>query len=716
AWFSDASGEYALRVTDQYGRDGRTIEIDNPTYFAALDWAPDSRHVAFRDVDQNLHVYDTEDGKGRIVDNAGYSVNSMTFDWSPDSRWLAYSKKGDNHYHRIYVYSLEEEESHPITDGMSEANNPVFDANGDFLYFLSSVDYGLNVGWLDMSSYNQPVNRSLHLVVLAADTPNPLAPRSDDEDVEDPAEDSAAAADSLVTIDFEGLQHRILAVEVPERPYTSLGAGTEGVIFIGENVPNEPGQTVHRYKIEERKAEKFLTGVSGFVLTDDGKKMGVSRSGNRYAIIDADGAPNQTDGALDLSEMQMYVDPAAEWRQMFEEGIRKQRDQLYVENVHGLDLDWFRSAYGPMVDHIRHRSDLTYLLDILGGETSIGHSFAGGGDEPDVESVSVGLLGADLEVDGGRYRIEKIYHGDPWDPDVTAPLSGPGIDVSDGDYILAVNGRELTAADNFHSAFERTNGRETILDIASTPNADADERRRVTVHPLASEVGLRQFNWVESNRHTVDEMSGGRLAYVWLPNTGTGGYNNFNRYYFAQKHKQGAVIDERYNGGGSAADYIVDYLARELMGYFNNTADPSSPYTTPNAALFGPKVMIINERAGSGGDLLPYMFKKREIGPLVGTTTWGGLVGWGAEPRLIDGGYVASPGFGFYDTDGEWAVENEGVAPDIEVEESPRLAAEGRDAQLEAAVREALRLLKTQAVELLPQPPDPVRVRRARQE
>jgi len=719
AWFSDASGEYQLVVADQFGKNKTAYTIPEPTFYYNPDWAPDSRHIAFTDMDQNLWIFDTEEGEGYIVDNAMFSVNRMSFDWAPDSKWLAYTRMEENQYHSVYVHSIANKKSTAITDGMASAISPEFDASGKYLYFLSSINYGLNVGWLDMTSYDRPEESSVHVVVLSKDEPSPVAPKSDDEEVKEEKEESEGEEESEeeessemeVTIDFDNIQHRIIALDVPTRSYFGLIAGSEGTVFIAESIQNKPGVTLQRYKMADQKLEEFMSDVRSVAPSDDGKKLLVRVGGNTFKIVDADGGPNPSDGTLNTSDMRTYVDPAAEWKQMYAEGVRLQRDLLYVENVHGLDLEWVKRAYGPMLDHVRHRSDLTYLLDILGGETSIGHSFAGGGDVPSVETVSVGLLGADINADGERYQIAKIFHSDPWTNGSRSPLSGPGIDVNEGDYIIAVNGVPLTTNDNFYSRFEHTVNKETVLTVSATPSTR--ESREVKVYPIGSEVALRRHEWVEANRRMVDEMSDGQLAYVWLPNTGTGGYNNFNRYYFAQKHKKGAVIDERYNGGGSIADYIVDYLDRDLQGYFNNNVGDKQPFPVPNAALFGPKVMIINERAGSGGDMLPYLFKQREIGPLIGTRTWGGLVGWGNHPPLIDGGFVGAPWVGFYNLDGEWDVENIGVAPDIIVDEDPKLAAEGRDAQLERAIQEAMEMLKTQSVELLPQPPDPIRVKRA---
>ncbi|MBD3225332.1 MAG: protease, partial [Caldithrix sp.] len=451
-------------------------------------------------------------------------------------------------------------------------------------------------------------------------------------------------------------------------------------------------------------------GIQNYTLSHDGGKLLYGMPGDQWAITDAGGEVKAGEGQIKTADMQMEVDPHKEWQQIFREAWRFQRDYFYVENVHGLDMEWAYNTYSPWVDHVRHRSDLTYVLDILGGETAIGHSFTGGGDEPDVDKVPVGLLGADYTMDNGRFRIRKIYTGENWNPDLRAPLSQPGIDVSEGDYLLAVNGQSLTADMNLYSLFDQTADKQTRITVNDRPTMDG--AREVTVVPVKNETGLRRRHWVENNRRRVDELSDGQLAYVWLPNTSVAGYKSFNRYYFAQKDKKGAIIDERFNGGGFIADYIVDLLSRELMGYFNNPVGDKQPFLAPNAALYGPKVMIINDAAGSGGDMLPYMFRKKDIGPLVGTRTWGGLVGIWDVPALIDGGFITAPRGGFYNVEGQWDVENEGVAPDIKVEQTPKAVHQGNDPQLQKAVEVALDLLKEQKVNILPQPDDPVRVKR----
>jgi tricorn protease len=408
--------------------------------------------------------------------------------------------------------------------------------------------------------------------------------------------------------------------------------------------------------------------------------------------------------------MRIRVEPRAEWAQMLRDGWRFMRDFLYVDNQHGAPWDDVWAWYSAWLPDVTHRADFSQLLDMLSGEIAVGHSYVRGGDLPDLDNPRTGLLGIDLEEDDGLYRISRIYTGEDWTPGEHGPLSVPGMGVEVGDYLLAIDGQALSAPMNPFRLLEGTAGR--TITVTVSPGSSRQGSRDVVVEPVGNEGGLRRWAWVAENQKRVDELSGGRLAYVWLPNTGQGGYTYFNRMYFAQQDRAGAVIDERNNGGGSAADYIVDVLDRGLTGYFNSRAGDRKPFTQPMAGLWGPKVMVINERAGSGGDLLPYLFRFKEVGPLVGTRTWGGLVGTWDTPPLIDGGGFVAPRGGFFDVNGEWAVEATGVAPDIEVRNDPRPVIEGRDPQLEAAVAEALRLLDSRAVTLEEEPTPPVRYRR----
>lgn len=761
AWFSDEGGEYRLITADQNGADRRTIAIDNPTFFYTPAWSPDSNYLSFADADRNLWVVDLDKGKVSKIDNEGFAHPLRTIypEWSPDSKWIAYTKRLTNQFNAVYVYSLDAGESYPISDGMSDSMAPAWDRSGKYLYFLASTNYGMSVGWLDMSSFDRPLERAIYLAVLAADEPSPLLPESDDEPAGDDGEDGAGGKNGKggkdghdgkkadgsgksgggsgasgqdddadgddsgdksddkkapeVRIDFDGLQLRIVALGVPERNYTTLEAGAEGAIFYaaaGDGGGGPAGSDLYRFTLEEREEKPVMSGVTFYNLSADGNKLLYQAAGG-WGIVDAAGEAKPGDGKLDTADVRMKVDPAAEWKQIFREAWRYQRDYFYVDNVHGLDLDEAYERYAPWVEDVRIRADLTHLLDILGGETSVGHSFTAGGDNPDIDTVPVGLLGADLEVAGDRYRIATIYDGESWNPELRAPLRGPGLDIKEGDYLLSVNGRELKAGMNPYSLFDRTADRQTVLKVNDKP--DMKDAREVTVVPVASEAALRTRAWVEGNRRRVDAMSDGKLAYVWLPDTGQNGYVSFNRYYFAQQDKRGAVIDERFNQGGAIADYVVDLLSRTLMGYFNNPIGDHQPFTAPNAGIWGPKVMLINDLAASGGDMLPYMFRLRKIGPLIGTRTWGGLVGIWDVPPLLDGGFITAPRGGFFNLEGEWDVENQGVSPDIEIEQLPAEVNAGRDPQLEKGVEVALELLREHPVELKKQPPDPVRVRRA---
>jgi tricorn protease len=742
SYFSDESGEYQLVIAPQDGiGEKRVVPIPDPTFYYTPSWSPDSKYITFTDTDLRLWVVDVENGNAKHADTDQWMVPARTIDpvWSPDSRWVAYAKRLDNLLHAVFVYDVRNGTTHQITDGFADAFSPAWDAAGKYLYFFAGTNVGLSSGWLDMTSYDRPTTRGVYMAVLQDDVPSPFLPVKGDETgttAPDSASDEGgqdqagqaqggqgggrgqanrAARNVTVDIDFDGIQRRVIALPVPERDYRSLQTGVEGQVFWiqpgngnggGRGGPGGGGSTLQRFSLEDREATQFVASVTSYTLSSDRKKL-MYRSGQNWSIVDSDrNAPQANAGRIDVADINMRVDPRAEYRQMFDEGWRFQRDYLYVENMHGVDYAETKAMYEPLVEHAAHRSDLGYLLDWMGGEVAIGHSYVRGGDTPDVPNVQTGLLGADIEIANGRYRIAKIYSGESWNPGLRAPLAEPGIDVSEGDYVLAVNGSEIRAPDNFYRYFEGLANRQVTLRVG--PNANGQDARDVTIVTVTNESALRRNDWIENNRRKVDEMSGGRLAYVWLPNTGQGGYGNFNRYYFAQQDRHGAVIDERFNGGGSAADYIVEYMMRKPHGYFNNPVGDRTPFTSPAAGIWGPKVMIINEMAGSGGDLMPYMFRYYEVGPLVGTRTWGGLVGTWDTPPLLDGGSMIAPRGGFFDIDGNWAVENEGVPPDLEVENEPKEVLAGRDPQLERAVQEALRLLETDAFQRKaePSPPD----------
>lgn len=713
AWFSDESGEYALHIRDQSGAgEAEKIPLGAPSFPYSPVWSPDSKKIAYTDNALRLWYVDLSKKTPVQVATQAFHDFGRRFDpaWSPDSRWLAYTRQLRNHLRAVCVYSPETGQSHQLTDAMSDAAFAAFDSDGKHLYFTASTDAGTASGWLDMSSYDRPVSRSVYVVVLRKDLPSPLAPESDEEkgpeaaaaerQKEQEKEKAKPKEPEPVRIDFDGIGQRILALPIPARNYSRLVAGRTGVLFLLETprtpvaagaaaLPGPPTMVLHKFELKTRKTDKVDDGIQAFELSHNGEKM-LGRKGEQWTISSATQPAKPGEGLLKLDAMEVRVDPRAEWNQMYREVWRIQRDFFYDPGAHGLDLRAAEKKYEPYLEAVASRGDLNYLFQEMLGEMSVGHMGAGGGALPEVKRVPGGLLGADYRIENGRYRFARVFDGENWNPRLRAPLTQPGVNVAAGEYLLAVNGRDLRAADNIYSFFEGTADKSVVLRVG--PNPDGSGSREVTVVPVANEFGLRNLAWIEDNRRKVDQLSGGRLAYVYLPNTAGGGYINFNRYYFAQLDKQGAVIDERFNGGGSAADYIIDYLRRPLMNYFHTRY--GEDFTTPVGSIFGPKVMIINENAGSGGDLMPWMFRKAGIGPLVGKRTWGGLVGHaGGRPPLIDGGFVASPNLAFWNPDGTWDVENRGVAPDIEVEFDPYLWRQGRDPQLEKAVEVVLESL-----------------------
>lgn len=702
AWLSDEGGEYQLMVGDPLGLEQpRAVELPGNSFYSQPRWSPDGKFLVIADNHLSLWLVEVEGGAARRIDTDTYADPGRPFDavWAPDSRWVAYSKSLDSHLRAIFAYSLESGETFRLTDGLSDAISPAFDAGGRYLYFLASTDYGPQSGWLEMSSLDHPTTRAIYLAVLRADDPSPLLPESGDEAVSQypPAQDTSTA----VRIDLEGIDQRILALGVPAGSYGTLVAGPPGAVFFTER--GEAGPRVRRYRLSDRSAGSFLDGVGAFTLSQDGSKLlyragGGSRA--RWGVVPTDRPATVGDGAFAV-RLDMRVDPREEWAQIFDETWRIQREFFYDAKMHGADWGAVYEKYVPLVEHVGHRADLGYLIATVGGELVVGHSYLnGGGDQPEDDPVQVGLLGADFSVEHGRYRILRIFDGENWNPELRAPLSEPGVDVSEGDYILGINGRPLESSTNLFSAFQGLANRQVVLRVGGAPTEEGS--RLVTVVPIGSEQGLRTRAWIEDNRRTVDRLSGGRLAYVWLPNTGGAGYASFNRYFFAQQDKQGAVIDERYNQGGMVADYIVNQLDRRPMGFFAQRDGKAVP--SPIAGLYGPKVMLINETAGSGGDALPYYFRLRGIGPLIGSRTWGGLVGTLSIPPTIDGGGITAPSLAFYDLAGRWAVENEGVPPDIDVEYAAEEVIAGHDPQLERAVQEALRLLEAQPFIPTPRP------------
>jgi tricorn protease len=754
AWFSDQGGEYALHVRAQSGA-GEPTRIplsDKPSIYFSPRWSPDSKRIAFTDSHQTLWYVDLAAKKPvRVDDDRFWSRTGDVFQaaWSPDSKWIAYAKRLPNYLGAVFLHSIEQGTSVQVTDGMSDARAPVFDAGGKYLYFTASTDTGASLQ-PDIHSFSRPSSRSVYLVVLSKDDPSPFAPESDEEkpgeeksgeeksagEVKpDPARESASplagqgavapataksptggqggpptsggarpAKPVTVEVDVDGILQRVLAVPMPARRYASLQAGKAGVLFaleapappVGQQPPPQqaPGLTVHRYDLKARKADVAASGVTNFELSANGEKM-LYRQGERWFItalkpMPAPGAPPSpppsgppTTGALATDNIEVRVDPPAEWRQMFREAWRIQREFFYDPNLHGLDLAAAEKKYAPVLESVASRSDLNYLFAEMLGEITVSHLGVGGGSMPEPRRVETGLLGADYTVENGRYRFARVYNGENWNPTLVAPLTQPGVNVAAGEYLLAVNGRPLTGADSVYRFFEGTVGKSVALRVGPGPTEAGS--REVTVVPVASEQALRNYAWIEDNRRLVDKATGGRVAYVYMPDTATGGFTFFNRYFYAQVGKEAVIVDERFNGGGNLATDIVEILGRPLMSMVA-TRDGEDE-AQPQGAVFGPKAMLINEMAGSGGDALPWYFRKARLGPLIGKRTWGGLVGRAAGVPLMDGGFVGAPSSAVWDpATSQWIAENVGVSPDVEVEQDPELVRQGKDPQLEKAI------------------------------
>jgi tricorn protease len=732
AYLSDETGEYALHVRPQNGvGEVKKIEL-KPGFYRSLRYAPDSKKIAMVDSFARLWHVDLATKNQVEVAQDTYQMRNgdIAGTWSPDSKWLAYSKVLPNGLSAIHLYSLADGKSTQVTDGMSDAVYPVFDRDGKHLYFTASTNSGEALA-LDVHATGRTSTSSVYLVVLDKTQPSPFAPESDEEKAAEekkaveqakpeagapPAPRPPDAAKPKpgpveVKIDLDGIDQRILSMPMPPRRYIGLDvakAGTllalEAPVFGGGPPAGPPGVTVHRYDLKSRKSDTPLSSVGGFQMSFGGDKA-LYRQGENWMIAalrpmasgPGGGPPSPAmppaaggAGALKTATIEIRVDPVAEWKQMYHESWRIQRDWFYDRNAHGLDLKAAEKRYEPYLRNVASRSDLTYLFQEMLGNLVVSHMGTGGGDVPEVKRVQTGLLGADYEVDGGRYRFARVYNGENWNPQLRAPLTQPGVNVKAGEYLLAVNGRDVRTNENVYSFFEGLADKSVVLRVGADPNGAGS--REVTVVPVAEETRLRNLAWIEGNRRKVDQMTGGKVAYIYMPDTATGGLTAFNRYFYAQIGKEGAIVDERFNAGGLLATDVAEILNRKPLSAAANRV--GSELVQPQG-IFGPKVMLINERAGSGGDAMPWYFKRAGVGKLIGTRTWGGLVGMAGGPGLMDGGGVGAPSSGIVNPiTGEWEVENIGVPPDIEIEQDPALVRKGRDPQLEKAVEVVMEEMK----------------------
>ena len=767
AYFSDESGLYALHVAPQTGSGAvKKFPLANePTYYFRPVWSPDSKKIAFYDNHLRSWVLDVASGKLSSVGEpdvwGGFTSANHGMAWSPDSKWLAWTRYLPNHLHGVMLYSTERGASQLVTDPMGDASSPAFDRNGKFLYFLASNNAGAIQHGLDMTSDLYNPTQSIYALALSGATASPIAPESDDEktvgQARTEAKENADAtpagqageakkeaqekprttpppgptAPKATVVDLAGLPlaeitRRTIALPIAPGAYSELQTGKPGTVFYlsdpGQFDPTSrgPDATLNRFTLEDRKVEKVAEHLARFSVSADGEKLLVAElrlpppdappgppPRPRYSVIPAaskvGGPPPKPDDNTQLAfdGLEVRTDPPAEWAQMYREVWRIERAYFYDPNFHGYDTVAAEKQLAPYAAAVQSRADLNYVFQEMLTGFSVGHLRGNGGAIPRTRPVSGGLLGADYAIKDGHWCLSKIYTGGAWSPDVKAPLAQPGLGVREGDCILEIDGKPLSADTDIQQPLEATAGKAITLRVAG-----AGGPHDVTVTPIASEQRLRNLDWIDGNKKKVDELSGGKLAYVYLPDTGAGGFTNFNRYFYAQTEKEGVVVDERFNGGGQMADYIIEVLGRKLISWWQPRYGQVE--RTPRSAVLGPKVMIANEASGSGGDALPWMFKYEHLGPLVGKRTWGGLVGIGPTPVLMDGGTVTSPGVGFFSPQGQWDVENHGVAPDIEVNQDPKAVAAGHDPQLERAVAEGLAALKANPPPQPHRPPFPI--------
>jgi tricorn protease len=747
AHFSDASGEYALHVRAQDGKgEPRVIELAGSGFYARPVWSPDSTRIAFADNGRTIWVA-TLDGKApqKVATEPVYMPGPFLgtrYSWSPDSKWLVYGLNSRTRTESLYAWPVG---GTPVrlTDGLSDVSEPVFDRSGKFLFLFGSTNAGPAKDWFSQHNNDIRATRSIYVMVLKKGIPSPVARQSDEEKgsestetpeppqkaspaptsagggaqaaSEDPAkkeqeEARKKAPPEPTVIELDDLPYRIIDLPIPPGEYSRLEVAADGQLLWLSAMPAPPTeapgrrQSLMRFDFQKQKAETLLPDIDGYVLTDDGKKV-LFRKGPSWAIAALGPKVEVPEAKLPMDRIDVRIDPPAEWAQMLDEAWRINRDYFYAPNMHGVDWPAMRQKYREFLPHLSHRSDLARVVQWMLSELAVGHSYSFGGDtRVKPAPVPGGLLGADFEIANGRYRFKKIYGGLNWNPQLRSPLTEPGVDAKAGEYLLAVNGQDLRLPTSVYAPFENTADR--FVEITIGPDASGKGSRTVQVVPVASEEALRNRDWVEGNLRKVTEATKGRAAYVYVPNTANLGHEYFKRYFFPQVDREAIIVDERFNGGGQVADYYIDLLRRPLISYWHTRHGTS--FRTPSAAILGPKVMLIDETAGSGGDLLPWMFRQAKLGPLVGKRTWGGLVGILGFPILMDGGSITAPNLAIWTEDG-WIVENEGVPPDIDVEQTPADIAAGRDPQLERAIQIVLEELKKTPVQQPTLPPWPVR-------
>jgi tricorn protease len=713
AYLSDEGSVHRLVVVDQTGIGAKRIfDLGEPFYYSLMSWTADGKKIVYHDNHLHLYVIDLTNGRRQLIDT-DLRRSDRTISLSPDSRWLAYTHAGDNYFDQLLLYDFDGGKKAPLTDQLAWATSPAFSRDGKYLYFTVSTNAGPLQTGLDMTTQEKPLRNAIYVAVLAADGKSPLLPKSGDEGQDEDEKESGADAkdgknekkdattkEVKVQIDLDGLAQRIVALPIAERFYTNLDVADDGSLYFIEH--RQPGVTIDppesdrsavnelkRFDFEKKEVSLVKDQISNYILSHDGKHLLIQ--GAKSALFTADVAEKLEPKPLNVGDVKALVDPRQEWRQIFEDAWRMEKQFFYANNLHGIDWQAVHDRYATLLPYVITREDLNVLLVEMIAELRVGHNRVGGGDVHKEAPVKIGLLGADLRVESGRYRVKKIYTGERWNPFLKAPLAAPGIGVKTDDYILAVNGVELGGDANIYSLLADQVGKQVTLTVNDRPSMAGSHL--AVVEPVESEVLLRQWNWLEENRRYVEQKTNGRVGYMYLPDTADGGYTYFNRMFFPQIDKEAMIVDERKNNGGQAANYVIDVLNRRYLASWKDR--DGLVFDTPAGGLYGPKVMLIDQDAGSGGDFLPYAFRHTGLGKLIGKRTWGGLIGISVNPDLIDGGSLSVPFFRFFTPEGQWAIENEGVAPDIDVELEPDAVNRGVDTQLDRAIAEVLQELQT---------------------
>jgi len=721
AFFSDRSGEYEIYVTNPLGGEVTRLTTHKDGYRFALRWSPDSKKLAFTDQTLTLSYIDLATKTITRVDKAEYEAMDLAIDakpiydhaWSPDSRFLAYTKMGPDLVNRVYVYGLESKESHPVTGGPLDAFGPVFSSDGKRLFFVSNRRFDPTYSDMDFELVYKKV-AGVYAVALNAGEAALLPPELGDPKPKEEKKTGESAPEKppeppRTVVDFSGIEGRIEPLPLPRGNYRRLGTA-DGVLFYLDGDEGdfnrfdirEPGpRKLWAFDIEKRKPRTVIEGVSDYALSADGKRV-VWREGQEIGIVDAS-AENAKKEPLDLSQLTMNLDPRAEWQQIYREVWRVERDYFYDPGMHGLDWAAVGKKYEPLMKAASSRQEVVYVIGELIGELATSHTYVYGGDRRRTpERVRGGTLGADIVADpgNGRWRIERILRTPNWTTGDLPPLAAPGVDARAGEYIVAVDGREVTTDTEYYSAFEGLAGRPIRLTLAA--DAALRDRRDVVVTPAAGEGTFRYVDWLQRNLEAVEKASGGKIGYLHLPDTFTGAAEMFPQFWYGQTRKEGLIVDGRFNAGGLDPDPFLNRMSAPILFWW--TRRYSHDYATPLVATSAHLVMLTNRQAGSGGDMLPAEFQLKKMGPVIGTRTWGGLVGISMFTPLIDGGGITAPDYRVYSTDGRWVIENEGVQPDIVVDLDPAEMQRGHDAQLMKAVEYLMEKIRT---EPLVQPPRP---------